>query len=106
MATVTGSGLFDKLASAFEFSFVPFACSSVSADTLSDEGGRIEDGLAVWLQSEGELDSAAETCAAACSDAFFRAARILLTSLLMLSRAISRAATDEPTLATNSIINP
>ena len=106
MATGTGSGWIGELAFAFEFSLVPFACSSVSSNTLLDEGGRIDDGLAVWLQSEGELDSAAETCAAACSDAFFRAARILLTSLLMLSRVISRAATEEPTLANNSFINP
>ena len=107
MATGTGSGWFDELASAFEFLLLPFACSSVKADTLSDEGGRTEDGLcADTLESEGELDSVAETCAAACSAAFFRAAFIFLTSLFTLSRVICRTSREGPALASRSFKNP
>ena len=59
--------------SAFEFLLLPFDFSSVKANRLSDEGGRTKDGLrADSLESKGELDSVAETCAAAQSAVFAR----------------------------------
>ena len=89
MATCAVSCWFGELVSAFGTSLLLLACSSVKAETLSDEGERTEDGLhADALESEGELDSAAETCAAAFSASFLRVAFIFLTSLLTLSCVI------------------
>ena len=80
MTTGTGSDWIGELASSFELWLSLLTCSSVNSKTPSDAGGWTEDGLLdnSSEESEGEPDSVAETCAAACSAAFLRATFIFL----------------------------
>ena len=75
LAFATGTGS-DWTGAGAQATLSPLDCPSVKAETLPDEGGRIEVGLlAAFVRSleegGGEPESSAEISSAVCSDVFF-----------------------------------